>query len=76
MRERIGQLLGLPQAIRTDGGPEFTSRAMDRWAYGRGIGLKLITAESQRRTSRPRAKARADSASHNPLLLTALIPQA
>ena len=42
--ERIGQFRGLPQAIRTDQGPEFTSRAMDRWAYGRGIELKLIAA--------------------------------
>jgi len=42
--ERIGQFRGLPQAIRTDQGPEFTSRAMDRWAYGRGIDLKLIAA--------------------------------
>ena len=42
--EQIGQFRGLPGAIRTDQGPEFTSRAMDRWAYGRGVNLKLIAA--------------------------------
>ena len=42
--DRVGQFRGLPRAIRTDQGPEFTSRAMDRWAYGRGIDLKLIAA--------------------------------
>jgi len=42
--EQIGQFRGLPGAIRTDQGPEFTSRALDRWAYGRGVGLKLIAA--------------------------------
>jgi putative transposase len=42
--ERIGQFRGLPQAICTDQWPESTSRAMDRWAYGRGIDLKLIAA--------------------------------
>lgn len=41
---RIGQFRGLPKAIRTDQGPEFTSRALDRWAYGLGIDLKLIAA--------------------------------
>jgi len=42
--ERIAQFRGLPKAIRTDQGPEFTSRALDRWAYGQGIHLKLIAA--------------------------------
>jgi putative transposase len=40
----IGQFRGLPRAIRTDQGPEFTSRALDRWAYERGVDLKLIAA--------------------------------
>ena len=31
-------------AIRTDQGPEFTSRALDRWAYSCGVDLKLIAA--------------------------------
>ena len=42
--ETIGQFKGLPRAIRTDQGPEFTSRDLDRWAYGRSVSLKLITA--------------------------------
>ena len=42
--ERIGQFRGLPKAIRTDQGPEFTSRALDRWAYRQGVDLKLIAA--------------------------------
>lgn len=40
----IGQFRGLPHAIRTDQGPEFTSRALDHWAYGRSVDLKLIAA--------------------------------
>ena len=42
--DTIGQFRGLPRAIRTDQGPEFTSRALDRWAYGCGVDLKLIAA--------------------------------
>ena len=42
--EAICQFRGRPCAIRTDQGPEFTSRALDRWAYGRGVDLKLIAA--------------------------------
>jgi len=34
----------MPRAIRTDQGPEFMSRNMDRWAYCKGIDLKLIAA--------------------------------
>ena len=42
--QAIGQFRGLPEAIRTDQGPEFTSRALDWWAYGCGVDLKLIAA--------------------------------
>jgi len=42
--QAIGQFRGLPRAIRTDQGPEFTSRALDRWAYDCGVDLKLIAA--------------------------------
>jgi putative transposase len=42
--DRIGRFRGLPGAIRTDQGPEFTSRALDRWAYGKSVNLKLIAA--------------------------------
>lgn len=30
--------------LRTDQGPEFTSRALDQWAYANGVTLKLIQA--------------------------------
>jgi putative transposase len=42
--ELIASFRGLPRAIRTDQGPEFTSRALDQWAYSRGVDLKLIAA--------------------------------
>lgn len=42
--DRIGQLRGLPRAIRTDQGPEFTSRALDCWAYGQGMDVQPIAA--------------------------------
>lgn len=29
-------------ALRTDQGPEFTGKALDQWAYERGVTLKLI----------------------------------
>lgn len=35
---------GAPRVIRTDQGPEFTSKALDQWAYYRGVQLKLIEA--------------------------------
>jgi putative transposase len=34
---RIIETRGKPAAIQTDNGPEFTSRALDQWAYKRGI---------------------------------------
>jgi putative transposase len=35
---------GDPQALRTDQGPEFTSRALEQWASANGIALKLMQA--------------------------------
>lgn len=40
--DRIAQFRGYPSAIRTDQGPEFTGRALDQWAYSKGVELKLI----------------------------------
>ncbi len=40
--EQAARFRGLPTAIRTDQGPEFTSRALDQWAYRNGVELKLI----------------------------------
>jgi putative transposase len=38
----IGQLVGLPEIILMDNGPEFISKALDAWAYQRGIKLAFI----------------------------------
>lgn len=38
----IGQLGGLPEIIIVDNGPEFISKALDAWAYQRGIRLAFI----------------------------------
>jgi putative transposase len=42
--DRAGQFRGLPQVIRTDQGPEFTGKALDQWAWQRGVALRLIEA--------------------------------
>lgn len=44
MLAQIGQFRGLPKAIRTDQGLEFTSRALDRRVYAQRVDLKLIAA--------------------------------
>jgi putative transposase len=33
---------GLPQTIVVDNGPEFAGRALDAWAYARGVTLRFI----------------------------------
>jgi len=38
----IAAFRGYPQAVRTDQGPEFTSKALDQWAYDNRVELKLI----------------------------------
>ena len=40
--DRIAVARGLPAVIVTDNGPEFTSRALDEWAYRRGVRLHFI----------------------------------
>ena len=42
--DAAGRFRQLPATIRTDQGPEFTCKAMDAWAYARGIELRLIQA--------------------------------
>ena len=42
--DRVARFRGLPRAIRTDQGPEFTGKALDQWAYEKGIELRLIEA--------------------------------
>lgn len=40
--ERIAAERGVPDAIVLDNGPELTGRALDQWAYGRGVQLRFI----------------------------------
>ena len=40
--ERLGELRGLPEVITVDNGPEFAGKALDEWAYRRGIKLAFI----------------------------------
>lgn len=40
--DRASQVYGRPQVIVVDNGPEFTSRALDQWAYERGVSLHFI----------------------------------
>ena len=37
--DRIASIRGTPRAIRVDNGPEFISKAFDRWAYENGVTL-------------------------------------
>ncbi len=41
--EELAEVRGLPAAIVIDNGPEFTSRALDEWAYRRKVELRFIT---------------------------------
>lgn len=40
--EQLVQQRGAPNAVVSDNGPEFTGRALDAWAYARGIQLRFI----------------------------------
>jgi len=40
--ERVALTRGLPEVITVDNGPEFISKAMDAWAYAKGIKLHFI----------------------------------
>jgi putative transposase len=40
--EELSRQCGGPQVIVVDHGPEFTSQALDRWAYRRGVQLHFI----------------------------------
>lgn len=42
--EKIAAFRGYPTAVRTDQGPEFTGKSLDRWAYEHNVALKLIQA--------------------------------
>ena len=40
--EKLAEIRGLPEFITIDNGPEFVSRALDEWAYRKGVKLNLI----------------------------------
>jgi len=40
--ERLADIRGLPEAITVDNGPEFAGKALDEWAYRKGIKLNFI----------------------------------
>lgn len=40
--ERLREERGLPRVVITDNGSEFTSRAVDAWAYARGVQMEFI----------------------------------
>lgn len=40
--DRLVELRGLPERLVTDNGPEFTSKALDSWAYKKGVKLQFI----------------------------------
>lgn len=40
--DRLAGTRGLPEVITVDNGPEFASRAMDEWAYRKGVKLSFI----------------------------------
>lgn len=40
--DRLAETIGLPAVIVMDNGPEFSGRALDTWAYARGVQLRFI----------------------------------
>lgn len=40
--EELADIRGLPEVITIDNGPEFAGRALDEWAYRRGVKLNFI----------------------------------
>lgn len=40
--ERLAERIGLPEMVSVDNGPEFTSKALDEWAYIRQLQLRFI----------------------------------
>ena len=40
--EQVSSVRDLPETIVVDNGPEFAGKALDAWAYARGVGLHFI----------------------------------
>ena len=53
--EEVGSLHPLPEMVVTDNGPEFTSKALDQWAYQRKVGFTSSDRASRWRTRTSRA---------------------
>jgi putative transposase len=47
---RISAIRGAPRTIRVDNGPDFISKALDRWAYENGVTSDLSAPASPRTT--------------------------
>jgi putative transposase len=39
--ERLAETVGVPQVLTVDNGPEFISKALDEWAYRRGVKIEF-----------------------------------
>lgn len=40
--EQLAEMRGVPESITVDNGPEFAGKALDEWAYRRGVKLDFI----------------------------------
>jgi len=40
--DRLAEMIGLPNVLVMDNGPEFSGRALDTWAYAGGVQLRFI----------------------------------
>ena len=40
--QRLAETRGLPKTVTVDNGPEFASKALDEWAYAKGLHLNFI----------------------------------
>ena len=40
--DQVAEVRGFPEAITVDNGPEFAGKALDEWAYRRGVKLDFI----------------------------------
>lgn len=47
--DQTARFRSYPKAVRTNQGPEFTSRILDQWAYVSSVALKLIQAGNRRK---------------------------
>ncbi len=43
MLEILAEIRGLPEVITTERGPKFAGRALEEWAYRKGVNLSFIS---------------------------------